>query len=255
MNSQTSVKSVWNRIRKIKGKDTSNTVHHLSDNDRDVTSHRDNSNVLADNFSHNSSSAFRTDAFAYVRKKAEKQTLIFLSDTAEVYNRPFSMEELRDALRRSHDTSAGQDEIHYQLLKHLPDASLLLLNIFNKIWISGDFPSDWRKAIIVPIPKPGKDPMNHTNYRPIALTSCICKTMERMINCRLVWYLESHTLLTNVQCGFRSKRGTVDHLVRFEMFCREAFIHNQHLVSVFFDLEKAYDTTWKYGIWPKRTPS
>ena len=41
---------------------------------------------------------------------------------------------------------------------------------------------------------------------------------------------------------------TVDHLVRFEMFCREAFIHNQHLVSVFFDLEKAYDTTWKYGI-------
>ena len=36
MNSQTSVKSVWNRIRKIKGKDTSNTVHHLSVNDRDV---------------------------------------------------------------------------------------------------------------------------------------------------------------------------------------------------------------------------
>ena len=37
MNSQTSVKSVWNRIHKIKGKDTSNTVHHLSVNDRDVS--------------------------------------------------------------------------------------------------------------------------------------------------------------------------------------------------------------------------
>ena len=131
------------------------------------------------------------------------------------------MEELRDALRRAHDTSAGPDEIHYQLLKHLPDASLLLLlNIFNKIWLSGDFPSDWRKAIVIPIPKPGKDPTNPTNYRPIALTSCICKTMERMINRRLVWYLESHKLLTNVQCGFRSKRSTVDHLVRFERFCR-----------------------------------
>ena len=64
-----------------------------------------------------------------------------------------------------------------------------------------------------------------------------------MINRRLVWYLESHNLLTNVQCGFRSRRSTVDHLVRFETFWREAFIHNQH-----FDLEKAYDTTWKYGI-------
>ena len=72
--------------------------------------------------------------------------------------------------------------------------------------------------------------------------------MERMINRRLVWYLESHKLLTNVQCGFRSSRSTVDNLVRFETFCREAFIHNQHLVSVFFYLDKAYDTTWKYVI-------
>ena len=243
MNSQTSVKSVWNRIRKIKGKDTRNTVHHLSVNDRDVTSHRDIVNALADNFSHNSSSAFSTDALS-VRKKAEKQTIKFSSDNAEVYNKPFSMEELRYALCRAHDTSAGPDEIHYQILKHLPDASLLLLlNIFNKIWLSSDFPSDWRKAIVIPIPKPGKDPTNPTNYCPIALTSCICKTMERMINRRLVWYLESHKLITNVQCGFRSRHSTVDHLVRFEMFCREAFIHNQHLVSVFFDLEKAYDTT------------
>ena len=240
---------MWNRIRKIKGKESSNSIHHLSANDRDVTSHRDIANALADNFCHNSSSAFSTDAFASVRSKAEKHNINFSSENAEVYNRSFSLEELQDALRRAHDTSAGPDEIHYQLLKHLPDASLLLLlNIFNKIWISGDFPSDWRKAIVIPIPKPGKDPNNPTSYRPIALTSCICKTMERMINRRLVWYLESHNLLTNVQCGFRSRRSTVDHLVRFETFCREAFIHNQHLVSVFFDLEKAYDTTWKYGI-------
>ena len=57
MNSQRSVKSVWNRIRKIKGNNTSNTVHHLYVNDRDVTSHRDIANALADSFSHNSSSA------------------------------------------------------------------------------------------------------------------------------------------------------------------------------------------------------
>ena len=161
------------------------------------------------------------------------------------------------------DTSAGPDEIHYELLKHLPSSSLfLLLNILNKIWLSGDFPSDWRKAIVIPIPEPGKDPMNPTNHHPIALTSCICKTMERMINHRLVWYLESHKLISNVQCGFRFRRSTIDHLVRFETFCREAFIYNQQLVSMFFDLETAYYTTWKYGdyegppsLWPKRMPS
>ena len=41
LNSQASVKSVWNRIRKIKIKESSNSIHHLSASDRDVTSHRD----------------------------------------------------------------------------------------------------------------------------------------------------------------------------------------------------------------------
>ncbi|KAG1681093.1 Atrial natriuretic peptide receptor 2 [Nymphon striatum] len=43
-------------------------------------------------------------------------------------------------------------------------------------------------------------------------------------------------------------RSTVDHLVRFETLVREAFIRREHLAAVFFDLEKAYETTWKYGI-------
>ncbi len=41
---------------------------------------------------------------------------------------------------------------------------------------------------------------------------------------------------------------TTDHLVRLESFVREAFVQRQHAVAVFFDLEKAYDATWKYGI-------
>ena len=75
MNSQTSVKSVWNRIRKIKGKESINNIRHLSVNDSDVTSHRDISNALADNVSRNSSSAFSTDAFTSIRQKPERQNL------------------------------------------------------------------------------------------------------------------------------------------------------------------------------------
>ena len=62
-----------------------------------------------------------------------------------------------------------------------------------------------------------------------------------MVNERLVWYLEKNGLLAWQQCGYRSNRSTVDHLVRLETFIRDAFIHNQHLVAVFFDLQKAYD--------------
>ena len=62
-----------------------------------------------------------------------------------------------------------------------------------------------------------------------------------MINKRLIWYLESNNLLTQYQSGFRAGRSTNDNLVRLETFIRD-------VVAVFFDLEKAYDTTWRYGI-------
>ena len=57
---------------------------------RDVTSHCDIANAVADNFCHNSS-AFSTDAFASVCCKAEKHNINFSSENAEVYNRSFSL--------------------------------------------------------------------------------------------------------------------------------------------------------------------
>ena len=70
--------------------------------------------------------------------------------------------------------------------------------------------------IVILVSKSGKDTTNPTNY-------CYC---------RLVWYLESHKLLTNGQCRFRSRCSMVDHLFRFEPFSREAFIHYHHLILV-----------------------
>ena len=56
-------------------------------------------------------------------------------------------------------------------LKHLPPESLsLLLDIYNFIWQSGNFPDCWSEATVIPIPKPGKDHSDPNNYRPIALT-------------------------------------------------------------------------------------
>ena len=159
------------------------------------------------------------------------------------------MLELKQALQKSNDSAVGPDDIHYKLLTNLPESSLtLLLTVFNSIWESGIFPPSWREATIVAIPKPGKDPSDPNNYRPIALTSCLCKTMERMVNNRLMWVLESKGLLASEQCGFRKNRSTADHLVRFDSYIRNAFAKKEHVLAIFFDLEKAYDTTWKHGI-------
>ena len=55
-------------------------------------------------------------------------------------------------------------------------------------------------------------------------------------------------VITEYQSGFRRRRSTVDNLVTLETSIRDAFVGRKHLVSIFFDLEKAYDTTWKHGM-------
>jgi hypothetical protein len=50
--------------------------------------------------------------------------------------------------------------------------------------------------------------------------------MERMINDRLVWFLESHNLLADIQCGFRSQKSTLDHLVLNPLFVMLLLIKN-----------------------------
>jgi ribonuclease HI len=249
LNSRSSIKKTWDMIRKINGNGRASSVNHIKTSSGNITSAKDISNTLAENFSKKSSTDNYTSEFKKHKAQAEKTKLNFKSDNSESYNKLFSLKELKSALKKSHDTSAGPDEIHYQLLKHLPTTSLkVLLDIYNEVWQTGNFPKLWGKAIVVPIPKPGKDHTDASNYRPIALTSCVCKIMERMVNDRLVWYLESNNLIAKNQSGFRRQRGTNDHLVRFESFIREAFIKKEQVVAVFFDLESAYDTTWKYGI-------
>ena len=155
--------------------------------------------------------------FNCYRLKLEKKTIDFDTNDHYSYNNVFTLHELKQAIKVSCDTSPGIDTVHYQLLKHLPDDSLLLLlDIFNHIWLTQDFPTSWKTAIIIPVPKPGKVLSDPGSYRPIALTSCPCKTMERMVNSRLTWYMERHMVITEYQSGFRRRRSTVDNLVTLE---------------------------------------
>ena len=74
------------------------------------------------------------------------------------------MSELKDSLYKCNDTAAGLDGFYYQILKHLPpDALENLLNIMYEIWHIGKFPEEWHKAIIIPLPKPGKGKTEATN--------------------------------------------------------------------------------------------
>ena len=152
-------------------------------------------------------------------------------------NEPFSLDELSEFLQNYHDTAVGPDQIHYQILKHHPKSSKeCLLQVFNILWKRGQFqfPVSWTHATVITIPMPGMDKTDPNNYRSIYLTGCVCKTIEWMINKRLVWFLESNNILSNIQCGFGKNRSTIDHLVRLETCIRDALVNKEHAVSIYF---------------------
>ena len=78
-------------------------------------------------------------------------------------------------------------------------------------------PSLWKKAIVVPVVKSGKDPKSIDRYRPICLTSTMGKFMERIINNRLNWLLKTINI-SNKQAGFRIHRSTSEHVDKLSQY-------------------------------------
>ena len=245
----TSTVEIWSKIKAISGHRALSNITHLSSNGVNISSTADMCELLAQSFAENSSSDNYPPVFRENKEEREEELLDFVGGMEFLYNSDFSMEELDAALAPSKKTSPGPDLVPYDFLKNLPKiGKICLLRLYNLIWTKSIYPDEWRTAIVIPIPKPGKDPANSKSYRPISLTSCISKVMERMISRRLMWVLESENRLSPLQTGFRKNRNTEDALIYFERAIQNAFLNRSHLTAVFLDIEKAYDMTWRHGI-------
>ena len=108
--------------------------------------------------------------------------------------------------------SSGPDGIFAIVLKSCaPELAPVLNKLFQLSYNHGIFLSSWKLAHILTIPKKGNksDP---SNYRPIAITFLISKTMETIITKQLLAFLETNSLLSDHQYGIRQARSTVDLL-------------------------------------------
>ena len=159
-------------------------MHHLNDeNGTLITDRMEIANTLGAAIEKSSSSENYSKEFQSFKTQKEKQKINFKTNRNLRYNKKFTIRDLKRSFKKSNNSSPGSDQIHYEILCHLPIETLhILLDIINETWKSCTFPESRREALIISIPKPRKDNFNPLNYRPIALTSCICKTVERMVN-------------------------------------------------------------------------
>ena len=84
-----------------------------------------------------------------------------------------------------------------------PVARDAILTLVNFSWERATIPSSWRRAIIIPIPKAGKDPSSMENYRPISLTNHLTKLADRLVWARLTHLVDREGLISSEQVGFR----------------------------------------------------
>ena len=128
---------------------------------------------------------------------------------------PFTLAEiLAAASNLPSSTATGPDKVVYPMLKHLPHSGMdFLLHIFNLSWSSHFFPSIWKTSSISLIHKMGKPLDSPASFRSISLTSCVSKLFERIILSRLPFFLESNSILSPRQAGFRRGRSTLDQIL------------------------------------------
>jgi len=248
LNINSTASSVWDKVRKIRGREP-RKIHVIKEGDSVFSSTHEIANIIGRTLSEITSDNNYAGEFAQYKTDQEIHPLVFDSSNQERYNTPITLDELHLAIDNSKDNSPGPDDVHNKMMRAMPiKGRKYLLKVVNVVWNASYFDDRWRNATVIPIPKPNKNHADPRNYRPISLTSCVCKIIEKVINCRLVEFLEINKFFAHNQCGFRKHRSTVDHLVRFETYVRSAIAESKFITSIFFDMEKAYDKTWRYGI-------
>ena len=135
----------------------------------------------------------------------------------------------------------GIDEVHPRLLKISAKTIVKPLTyIFNCSIKTGEIPTDFKVAKIIPIHKSGTktDP---ANYRPISVLSTDSKIFEKGIHRQLYDYLKEHGLLADSQSGFRPLHSTHTSLLEITEYLL-ANMNSGHVTgAIFLDLRKAFD--------------
>ncbi len=137
----------------------------------------------------------------------------------------------------------GPDDIQPTLLKALgPRSKIELLEIFTCSFTTGTSPQIWKRAVILPLKKAGRQPGAIVSYRPVSLLSCVAKTMERMIHNRLYYLAETS--------GFRTSHSCEDQILQVTQTISDGYQATKptRTVLTLLDFSKAFDCVWKEDI-------
>ena len=137
--------------------------------------------------------------------------------------------------------SLGVDGIPPKLLLEIVEQiSIPLATVFNLSLEEGIVPLEWKEANIIPLFKKGSRNKSE-NYRPVSLTSVICKLLERLIKDHLVDFLANNKLINPSQHGFLKARSCLTNMLCFLENVTKWLDEGSPVDIIYFDFKKAFD--------------
>ena len=137
--------------------------------------------------------------------------------------------------------ACGPDGISARVLKECAaELAPLITSLFRKTFLEGKIPSDWKEANITAVFKKG-DRNVAANYRPVSLTSLICKIQEHIIVSNILDHLDKHDLLTDCQHGFRARRSCETQLLTLVHELATSIDSGIQTDLAILDFSKAFD--------------
>jgi hypothetical protein len=138
-------------------------------------------------------------------------------------------------------TTATPDNLPPVFLKKT-SASLIkpIMFILTLSLKTSRIPNAWRNVLVRPLHKKG-DRKRVKNYRPIALTSALCRVLERIIDHQLKQFYKSTSFFSDCQHGFRARRSTVTCLLSTFNKWKRKLLLNKTVHVLYLDFAKAFD--------------
>ena len=196
-------KSFWKYIRS-KSK-TKSSIGDIEQEDGNLTSDNRKKAELFNTFFCDVFTRENTDTIPQLDEREFSEELKDIIVTPEIVK--------RELLKLNPSKSPGEDQIHPRILKENADALCeFLSSMFAKSLTNAQLPEDWRTAVVVPLHKKGSKKLVE-NFRPVSLTSIVCKLLESVVRDAILNHMETNNLFNVTQHGFRSKRSCVTQLL------------------------------------------
>ena len=131
--------------------------------------------------------------------------------------------------------------IHPRIPKELPEEVAIPVHvIFQCSLDQGQIPDCWKQGVVSPLYKNG-DRHDRKNYRPVTITSVLCRVLEKIMRKQILFHLENNNIITKHQHGFTKRKSCETNLLESYDFITDMIDKGMAVDEIFLDLAKAFD--------------